>query len=120
MRPHDTPTPAFFEPYLSLGGIIARLEQEDPNRVLSIGFAEPHSFRGDYWQLAFEPRQNIRVGDVLEAARSAVGATYWGWKGGEYTMSESSTCWISYAGEGSDNCIGPLLLELLLAAGESL
>ena len=34
--------------YIELVGIIARLEQEDPNRVLPIGFANPHSYRGNY------------------------------------------------------------------------
>ena len=109
-------TPEFFYPYIDLSGIIARLEREDPERVLSIGFANPHSFRGDYCDLAFEPRQNIRVGDVLDAARSALGTTYEGWKGGDYEMSEHTRCWIAYRGDSSDNAIGPLLLELLLRA----
>jgi hypothetical protein len=104
-----------FGSHLSLGGLIARLEQEDPAQVLPIGFAEPHSYRGYYEQLAFEPRRNIRVGDVLSAARSALGATYEGYKGGDYTMDEHTDCWISNYGEDSDNKIGPLLLELLLA-----
>ena len=100
---------------MSLGGIIARLEREDPERILPIGFADPHSYRGYYEQLAFEPRRNISIGDVLEAARSALGATYEGYKGGEYTMGQYTACWISHYGSTSDNLIGPLLLELLLA-----
>jgi hypothetical protein len=100
---------------MSLGGIIARLEREDPARVLPIGFADPHSYRGYYEQLAFEPRRNISIGDMLEAARSALGATFEGYKGGEYTMHEYTECWISHYGSSSDNKIGPLLLELLLA-----
>lgn len=115
MRPYGVPQPEMFESYLTLGDIIIRLEREDPMRILPVGFAKPHSFRGDYMDLAFEPAQNIRVEDVLDAARSALGATFQGWKGGDYTMSESSRCWISYEGEGSDNAIGPLLLHLLLA-----
>ena len=103
---------------IGLGGIIERLEREDPRRILPIGFADPHSFRGYYEQLAFEPRRDIAVGDVLEAARSALGATYEGYKGGEYTMSEWTTCWIANYGSSSDNLIGPLLLELLLAQPE--
>lgn len=101
---------------IGLGGIIERLEREDPNRVLPIGFDDPHSFRGHYEQLAFEPRRNIPIGNVLRAARSALGATYEGYKGGHYTMSEWTTCWIANYGSASDNLIGPLLLELLLAA----
>jgi hypothetical protein len=99
----------------SLGNLIARLEREDPARVLPIGFAEPHSFRGYYDQVAFEPRRNISIGDMLAAARSALGATYEGYKGGEYTMHDYTECWVSNYGQSSDNLIGPLLLELLLA-----
>jgi hypothetical protein len=119
MRPYETDVPGMFDPYLTLGDIIERLEREDPLRVLPVGFTNPHSFRGDYCDLAFEPAQNIRVEDVLDAARSAVGATYEGWKGGSYTMTEHSRCWISYEGESSDNAIGPLLLELLLRSGST-
>lgn len=101
--------------YLTLGGIIARLEREDPNRVLPIGFANPHSYRGYYDQLAFEPVADITVGDVLAAAKSAVGVTFEGYKGGEFLMTESTDCWISPHGESADNRIGPLLLDLMLA-----
>jgi hypothetical protein len=101
--------------YLGLGQLIARLKQEDPARVLPIGFAEPHSYRGYYCDLAFEPRRNITIGEMLDAARSALGATYQGYKGGDYTMGDHTDCWIAAYGTDSDNKIGPLLLELLLA-----
>jgi hypothetical protein len=100
--------------WVELGGIIARLEQEDPTRVLPIGFANPHSYRGDYSDLAFEPVANISIGDMLAACRSALGTTFDGWKGGDFTMSESSDCWIAMHGESGDNKIGPLLLDLML------
>jgi hypothetical protein len=106
-----------FGRYLGLGNLIARLEREDPTRVLPIGFADPHSYRGYYHELAFEPRRNIAIGDMLEAARSALGATYEGYKGGDYTMTEHTDCWIAEYGSDGDNKIGPLLLELLLAQG---
>lgn len=115
-----TAEPAFthertnIDQYLSLGQLIERLEREDPARVLPLGFANPHSWRGDYYELAFEPVANISIGDVLAAARSALGATFEGWKGGSYTMGGHSDCWIAYHGESGDNKIGPLLLELLL------
>lgn len=106
-----------FETSLGLGALIARLEREDPNRILPLGFAEPHSYRGYYEQLAFEPRQNIAIGDMLAAARSALGRTFVGYKGGEYTMHKYVECWIANYGESGENLIGPLLLELLLAQG---
>jgi hypothetical protein len=102
---------------LGLGQLIERLSREDPERILPIGFADPHSFRGYYSDVAFEPRRNISIGEMLAAARSALGATYSGWKGGDYTMTEWTDCWIANEGDSSDNRIGPLLLELLLAQG---
>ncbi len=100
--------------YIELGGIIARLEQEDPDRVVPIGFANPHSYRGDYSDLAFEPVRDITIGDMLNACRAALGTTFEGYKGGDYTMTETTDCWISMHGESADNKIGPLLLELML------
>jgi hypothetical protein len=111
----DNVTTDEFSSYLGLAELIARLELEDPTRILPIGFAEPHSFRGIYTDLAFEPRRDIAIGDMLTAARSALGTTYEGYKGGEYTMREHADCWIANHGEGGDNKLGPLLLELLLA-----
>jgi hypothetical protein len=103
------------DPYLTLDQLIARLEREDPDRVLPIGFNDPHSYRGYYEDLAFQPVRNIPVGEMLAAARSALGATYEGWKGGENTMKGYTECWIANRGESGDNKLGPLLLELLLA-----
>lgn len=103
------------ESYIELKGIIAALEAEDPDRVLPIGFHNPHSFRGYYHDIAFEPARNITIGRMLEAARSALGATYQGWKGGDFVMGPNSDCWIAEEGRDSDNKIGPLLLHLLLS-----
>lgn len=104
-----------YDRYLDLAGLIAALENEDPDRVLPLGFHEPHSYRGYYEQLAFEPARDIRIGDMLAAARSALGATYQGYKGGDFTMGPRTECWIADYGTDSDNRIGPLLLHLLLA-----
>ncbi|WP_328465464.1 hypothetical protein OHA21_43655 [Actinoplanes sp. NBC_00393] len=115
----QTHEPAMVLPYIELGGIIARLEQEDPARVLPLGFANPHSYRGDYADLAFEPVKDITIAEVLAAARSALGATFEGYKGGDYTMTKHSDCWLAEHGSSSDNKIGPLLLELLLTSGRA-
>lgn len=103
-----------FGRFLTLGDLIKRLELEDPNRILPMGFHEPHSYRGNYNDLAFEPAYDISIREMLEAAREALGTTYVGYKGGEYLMTEHTDCWISHYGESGDNRIGPLLLELLL------
>lgn len=103
------------ERYLTLGDLINRLEKENPEKVIALGFGSPHSYRGAYENLAFEPVRRCRVGDMLNAAESALGATFTGYKGGEYVMSTDTEVFICFSGEDTDNQLGPLLLEFLLA-----
>lgn len=95
--------------------LIELLEKEDPNMVLPIGFYYPHSFRGYYYDLAFVLRTNVTVGDCLAAAKSAVGSTYKGYHGGDYTMGEYTEVWFSNvdASVYADKA-GPLLLSYML------
>lgn len=93
--------------------LIERLEKEPADKVV-LGFKHPHSYRGYYEDLAFEPAQNVTVGEMLAAARSAVGSTYEGWKGGDYTMSEWSSVWIAERGT-SCNGAPMLLIDMMLA-----
>ena len=99
----------------SLQDLIDALKAADPDRVLPLGFKRPHSYRGYYEDLAFEPAAGVRVGDMLAAARGAVGETFGGWKGGEYVMSEYSTVWLAYRGRCGET-VGPFLLALMLGA----
>lgn len=101
---------------MTLGELITALEAEDPTRVLPHGFDNPHSYRGYYDQVAFEPASNISIGDMLDAARSALGTTYEGWKGGDFTMDRYTDCWLSMVGSASGETLGPTLLRLMLAA----
>ena len=100
---------------MNLGDLIARLETANPQQVVPHGFHNPHSYRGDYMDLAFEPAVNITVADMLEAARSAVGTTYEGYKGGDFRMDVHDWCWLSEEGSASGETISPLLLDLMLA-----
>jgi hypothetical protein len=98
---------------MTLGELITMLEQEDPKRVVKHGFDNPHSYRGYYHDLAFEPAFNVPVGEMLAAARSALGATYEGYKGGDYTMSDYTDCWLASYGDCGET-IGALLVSLML------
>ena len=71
---------------MTLDELIERLEKEDPALVVENGFGNPHSYRGYYERVAFEPVARTTIGDMLREAKSALGATYCGWKGGEYVM----------------------------------
>ncbi|MFD9249595.1 hypothetical protein [Streptomyces bottropensis] len=102
------------EQTVNLEELITALEATDPNRIVACGFSNPHSYRGDYMDLAFEPATDISVGEMLDAARSALGATFQGWKGGEFTMGGHTWCWLSQEGDASGETISALLVELLL------
>lgn len=104
---------------MTLDELILALEAADPAMVLPLGFSNPHSYRGDYMELAFEPTANVTVGAMLADARSARGATYQGHKGGEFTMHGHTECWLVEE-DTSDNAetLGVVLLTLLLAAGQ--
>lgn len=102
--------------HLKLGELIARLRLDDPAKRLRLGFVHPHSYRGDYSQLAFETCPAVTVGEMLRAAESAVGATFEGWKGGDYTMDEATDCWlVAQEGTSAGETIGAVLVDLLLA-----
>lgn len=104
---------------MMLGELITRLEAANPQQTVHHGFCNPHSYRGDYMDLAFEPATNTTVADMVAAARSALGTTYQGWKGGDFTMTEHSWCWLSQEGDASGDSIGTLLLDFMLAAPSS-
>lgn len=105
--------------HLTLGEVIDRLEQEDPATRIAVGFHRPHSYRGYYDEVAFEVTTAITIADMLNAARGALGATFQGWKGGDYTMSEHTAAWlVQEEGDCGEN-LGAVLLDALLAARAS-
>ena len=99
---------------MTLGELIAALKTEDPDKLLPLGFGNPHSYRGYYEQLAFEPQQDRTVGDMLADAESALGATYQGWKGGDFTMNDYTDVWLAEEGSGGGETLGCLLLTFML------
>lgn len=96
-----------------LGELITFLEARDPAIVVPLGFNRPHSYRGDYSELAFAPARNVNVGSMLAAARSALDTTYIGYKGGEYTMREYTKVHIAEYGSTGEE-IGPILLQYMV------
>jgi len=96
---------------MNLGEYISYLETKPPETVVKLGLGNPHSWRGIYAELAFEPVENTTVGKMLEEAKDAVGTTYTGWKGGDYTMGLDTQVHIEYKGNYSD---GDKAMKMLL------
>ena len=97
-----------------LGELIEYLENKDKSIVALKGFGEAGSFRGYYEQIAFEPKDNVTVGEMLVEAQKALGATFHGYKGGEFEMYEYTDVWIAEYGTCHDaQKIGILLLDYM-------
>lgn len=95
---------------LTLGRLIKRLEALDPEAIVAVG--HPHSYRGYYSDLSFSPDGEQTVGEWLGRCRQAVGETFTGWKGGDFTMGEDTPVWVSC--EGST---GPRLMDIIPGDG---
>ncbi len=89
----------------TLGILINWLEKQDQDLIVDDGFGDPHSDRGDYSELAFDPLSKAKISKMLAHARSAVGTTFTGWKGGEYTMDENTPVYIGEYGDCGDAII---------------
>ena len=94
---------------MELQHLIDFLKNRDPETRVAFGFGEADSYRGDYRQMAFEPRANTTVGDMLTCAQNADGAIFQGYKGGYYTMDLTCDVYIAEYGKS-----GQLISEVML------
>lgn len=101
---------------MTLGRLIRWLEQQDPVMIVKDGFSTPHSDRGSYDELAFTPKSKAKIGDMLKHAKSALGATFTGWKGGKYTMEKDTSVYIGEEGECGEE-ITSITLKYWLLTG---
>ena len=94
---------------LTLGGLIIRLH-ELPREMRMQELSNPHSYRGYYDDLAFEPpapSKLRRVSDQLADCKEIVGKVFHGYKGGDYTMRYETPVWIANYG-----CLGERLMAI--------
>ena len=64
---------------MTLGALIAELETFDPKRLVQ-GFGKPHSYRGYYEDLAFEPsEETMEVRLLLDVCRGCMGQVFEGY-----------------------------------------
>lgn len=84
---------------MTLGDLIDWLKQQDARLVVKDGFGSPHSDRGSYDELAFDPLPEASLGDMLKHAESAVGETFTGYKGGQFEMGLHTSVYIGAYGD---------------------
>jgi hypothetical protein len=101
---------------MTLGTLIRLLETLPPDRVCPVGLHKPHSWRGIYSSLAFEPGPPMPVRQILNAARQCVGREFVGWKGGNYLMDLDTDVYVSTRGKsyGWGSGLSPLALALIV------
>jgi hypothetical protein len=91
--------------HLTLGQLVDKLdgyveeETKGQDHPVRCGFGAAMSYRGDYSMVAFEPQADTRLGQMLGYARRALGATFTGWKGGDFEMKEDTPVWIAKDGD---------------------
>lgn len=102
---------------MDLGKLIKLLELEDPEHSVRFDFVytrptKLHSYRGYYDQLALgwcDDGEIIRVKEILEDCRDAVGKIFTGWKGGEYRMDETTKVWVANPSESGATLIAGVI-----------
>ena len=105
-----------YEIPLSLKEIIERLEKIDPESTITLknsynGMRHINlkfgSYRGNYEDLYIDTNFNeeVKVKDFLIELKEIIGKTVWGWKGGEYEVTEESKLYISSLGICSEMVI---------------
>lgn len=104
---------------LSLGVLIRKLGRCKPGARVLFDFCcfvpgSLDSYRGYYDHLAFDPVADKArtVEDVLGECRNALGKTFTGYKGGYFTMDESTPIWVSsYGNADGTGVVGVRELE---------
>jgi hypothetical protein len=102
---------------MRLGNIIEELKKHDPETKIHLGFCEPHSYRGIYSELAFEPCKNTKVGDMLKCCERAKKRIFEGYKGGEFTYNNDTECHLAWYGSSGET-LGRYLLMFMLGETE--
>jgi hypothetical protein len=103
-----------YEGGMTLGEVIERLKKVDhPSQVVALGFGGSCSYRGYYECLALIPEAGVTIARMLSEAEAAVGKTFHGWKGGDYTMRLDTECYLAKCGDCgvpmTDRLLGILL-----------
>lgn len=101
---------------MNLGELIEKLEKVPSDLVFPNGFGEPMSWRGVYAELAFNPERDVTAESMLANAKSAIGKTFTGYKGGDFRMSLKTDVHIAAYGSygGDEDAITKWRWDLML------
>lgn len=87
---------------MELSELIRKLLELDQDKTVLNGFGSPHSDRGSYEDLAFEPVEKTTIGEMVAHAKSALNKDFFGYKGGTYKMREWTNVLIGNWGDCGD------------------
>lgn len=93
---------------MTLGKMTDRLALLPPETLIE-GSASPHSYRGYYCDLAFEPSDNrnrITASVALALCKGAMGEVFQGYKGGDFQMGRNTPLWLSNYGRTGQKIMG--------------
>jgi hypothetical protein len=96
---------------LTLGQFIFLLERANPEAEVQYDFcgytpSTFDSYRGFYEQLALGVSTGtVRVRHILSRANECLGKTFQGYKGGDYTMADTTPLWVANYRECHDTAI---------------
>lgn len=100
---------------LTLGQFITKLKQQPEENFVFFEFCdfvptEFGSWRGLFSELAlgyapWRESEPLAVSSLIALAKSAIGATYTGFKGGQYEMTKQTTLWADNCGEATRTAI---------------
>ncbi len=109
---------------VTLGGLTKALESVKPDATVQFDFCYLRptvldSYRGYYdhlalgWSSEAEPDGEYwpKASDVLSRLKQANGATFTGWKGGDFCMNHKTPVWVANPGEAGDTGIVDVLDE---------
>lgn len=100
---------------MKLAELIKVLESLDPDSVFSSGLMNPHPYRGNYADLAFEPGPRSTVGEQLRLCRLTVGRTLMGYKGGEVKMTADVDVYSAFYGSEGRSIVCVVTTHSLVA-----
>lgn len=84
---------------MTLEELISRIKELPPDLEIQ-AIWHPHSYRGYYSDLAFEPADGtVKAVELLSIVKDCLGETYQGYKGGDYVMDKKTPLWMAFYGD---------------------